>query len=159
MNFMDDFRDPALRVNDDKKIQIGLGALKTPGTSIFLLVKETDISGKPVKESDFDRAWFRLSNEETNQTLDYAMVNKIEKSEEYQPSFPAEDEDAPPIMNPLTYLHGRLFLDQGGYWVFESIKQCFEHKDMPDFTNQLAKLYGDATVEYQHQQAKLDEAK
>jgi len=111
MNFMDDFRDPALRVNDDKKIQIGLGALKKAGTSIFLLVKETDISGKPVKESDFDRAWFRLSNEETNQTLDYAMVNKIEKSEEYQPSFPAEDEDAPPIMNPLTYLHGRLFLD------------------------------------------------
>lgn len=132
MQYLDDFRDPALKINDDKKIQIGLGAFKQPGISIFLLVRENDITGKPVKESDFDRAWFRLSNEETNQTLDYSLVNKIEKSEEYQASFPAEDEEAPPTMNPLSYLHGRLYLDEGNKWVFESIKQSFEHKDFPD---------------------------
>lgn len=97
MQFFDDFRDPALKINDDKKIQIGLGAFTQPGTSIFFLVRESDMTGKPQKEGQFDRAWFRLSNEETNQTLDYSMVNKIEKSEEYQSSIPVEDEDAPPI--------------------------------------------------------------
>lgn len=85
MRLLDDFRDSMLKINDDKKIQIGLGAFKTPGTSIFLIVREFDLTGKTFKESDFDRAWFRLSNEETNQTLDYSLISKIEKSEEYQP--------------------------------------------------------------------------
>jgi hypothetical protein len=85
-----------LKINDDKKIQIGLGSFNEPGTSIFLLVKECDTSGKPIKESDFDRAWFRLSNEETNQTLDYSLVNKIHRSDEYQSTYQPEEEDAAP---------------------------------------------------------------
>jgi protocatechuate 3,4-dioxygenase beta subunit len=122
MNYMDDFRDPALKINDDKKIQIQLGAFKEKGTSIFLFIREFDTTGKPVREGDFDRAWFRLSNEETNQTLDYSLVKNIEKSEEYQATIPAEDDDSPPTLNPLSYLHGRLFLNDHGNWVFESMK-------------------------------------
>lgn len=151
LNYMDDFRDPALKINDDKKIQIGLGAFKIPGTSIFLIVRESDLTGKPVKENEFDRAWFRLSNEETNQTMDYSLINKIERSEEYQPTLPAEDEEAPPTLNPLSYLHGRLFLDEKGHWVFESIKKSFEHKDFPDLAQQVAQLYGEAQAEYNEQ--------
>jgi hypothetical protein len=48
-----------------------------------LLIREYDTTGKPVREGDFDRAWFRLSNEETNQTLDYSLVKNIERSEDY----------------------------------------------------------------------------
>lgn len=151
MNYMDDFRDPALKINDDKKIQIQLNAFKEPGVNIFLLVREFDTTGKPVKEGDFDRAWFRLSNEETNQTLDYSLINKIEKSEEYLPSQPAENEDDPPVMNPLSYLHGRLYLDNNSKWVFESIKQSFEHKDYPELPAQLAQIQGDAFTENQEQ--------
>jgi hypothetical protein len=33
---------------------------------ILLVVRENDLTGKPVKAEDYDRAWFRLSNEETN---------------------------------------------------------------------------------------------
>ena len=33
---------------------------------ILLLVKEYDLTGMKISEGDFDRAWFRLSNEETN---------------------------------------------------------------------------------------------
>lgn len=135
MQFHEDFRDPVLKINDDKKIQISLSAFTEPGTSIFLFIKEFDTTGKPVKESDFDRAWFRLSNEETNQTLDYSLVNKIERSDEYQPTYAAEDEDAAPLQNPLSYMHGRLYLTEQKAWVFESIKQSFEHKDHPDLNN------------------------
>lgn len=106
--------------------------------SIFLFIKEFDTTGKPVKEGDFDRAWFRLSNEETNQTLDYSLVNRIEKSEEYQPTIPAEDEESPPTLNPLSYLHGRLYLDESKNWIFESIKQSFEYKDYPNLNLQIA---------------------
>ena len=123
---MDDFRDAALRINDDKKITIGLGGIQAQGVTIMLLVREKDTTGKPVKEGEFDRAWFRLSNEETNQTLDYSLLNKVEKPEEYQPVIQNEEnEDAPPKLNPLTYVHGRLYLDDNKVWVFESFKHCF----------------------------------
>jgi hypothetical protein len=50
---------------------------------ILLLVRENDLTGKAVKDGDFDRAWFRLSNEETNQTLDYSLVDKVDKPEDF----------------------------------------------------------------------------
>jgi hypothetical protein len=97
LRYNDDFRDNALKINDDKKIMMGLSALKKPGTSIFLLVRENDLTGKPVKEGDFDRAWFRVSNDDTNQTLDYSLLSKIAKPEEYQPTFTKEgDEEGAP---------------------------------------------------------------
>lgn len=138
MNYLDDIRDPVLKINDDRKIQIHLGGIREPGTMIVLCVREFDNTGKPPpKENEFDRAWFRLANEETNQTIDYSMVAKIEKPEEYQEMIPNEDdEEAPPMRNELTYLHGILYLeanDTGNKWVFESFKDCFQataHKDI-----------------------------
>lgn len=116
----------------------------------MLLVREKDTTGKPVKEGEFDRAWFRLSNEETNQTLDYSLLNKVEKPDEYQPVVPNEEnEDAPPMLNPLTYVHGRLYLNDNKVWVFESYKHCFQEKDYPNLVDSLGKLYGDSVHEVQ----------
>jgi hypothetical protein len=82
---------------------------------ILLLVREFDNTGKPPpKEGEFDRAWFRLANEETNQTIDYSLVRKIELPEDYQEAIPQEDEngeEAPPLRNDVTYVHGVLYLD------------------------------------------------
>jgi len=84
LTYSDDIRDPVLKINDDRKVQILLGAIKEPGTMIMLLVREFDNTGKPpAKEGEFDRAWFRLANEETNQTIDYSTIQKIELPEEY----------------------------------------------------------------------------
>ena len=44
--FLDDVRDPVLKINDDKKIQISLGAIKEPGTMILLTIREFDTRGK-----------------------------------------------------------------------------------------------------------------
>jgi hypothetical protein len=89
MTYQDDIRDPVLKINDDRKVQILLGAIKEPGTMIMLLVREFDNTGKaPPKEGEFDRAWFRLANEETNQTIDYSLVRKIELPEDYQDTIP-----------------------------------------------------------------------
>lgn len=84
MNYLDDIRDPALKINDDRKIQIQIGQIKEPGTMILLCVKEFDNTGKPpTKEGEFDSAWFRLANEDTNQTIDYSTIKKL-VPEEYQ---------------------------------------------------------------------------
>ena len=67
------------------------------------------------KEGEFDRAWFRLSNEETNQTLDYCMINKMELPEEYQELIPNEDEEeAPPFLEEaLTTALSELVAERG----------------------------------------------
>ena len=46
MTYLDDVRDPVLKINDDKKIQISLGAIKEPGTMILLTIREFDTRGK-----------------------------------------------------------------------------------------------------------------
>lgn len=55
---------------------------------ILLTVRCYDLSKEPPKEGEFDRAWFRLLNEETNQTIDFKNIKEIEKPEGF-------DEDAP----------------------------------------------------------------
>ena len=135
MTFNDDVRDPVLKINDDRKIQISFNQIKEPGTMILLTVRQfVPKDGRTIgKEGEFDRAWFRLSNEETNQTLDYCMINKMELPEEYQELIPNEDEEeAPPFRNSLTYIAGAMFLDESRgspIWVFESYKNILQAKD------------------------------
>jgi hypothetical protein len=130
---------------------------------IMLLVREFDQTGKaPLKEGEFDRAWFRLANEETNQTIDYSLVRKVELPEDYQELIPAEDdEEAAPFRNEVTYVHGVLYLDNLGgsnRWVFESYKQAFQAKDEKDLPARLAGLYASGVAEFADQQRQLDEA-
>ena len=113
MAYLDDVRDNVLKINDDRKIQISMNQIKEPGTMILLTVRQfVPKDGRVLgKEGEFDRAWFRLSNEETNQTLDYCMLKKVELPEDYQELIPEEDEEAPPFRNTVTYVAGALFLD------------------------------------------------
>ena len=130
---------------------------------IMLLVREFDNTGKPpLKEGELDRAWFRLANEETNQTIDYSLMKKVDPPDEYRELIPDEEnEDAPPFRNELTYLHGVLYLESAGgsnKWVFESYKHCFQATEYKDLAGTLAELYSRAANEYMSQQKQLTEA-
>ena len=92
LQFAEGFRDPALKINDDRKIQISLNRLKQyaqdeklKGLMMMLFVKEYENKDTSISlpEGEYDRAWFRLSNEETNQTLDYSLIKNIEQPEDY----------------------------------------------------------------------------
>lgn len=50
LNYLDDFRDPVLKINDDRKISIQLNGIQEEGVMILLLVKEFDLAGKKVTE-------------------------------------------------------------------------------------------------------------
>jgi len=157
-----------LKINDDRKIQISFNQIKEEGTMILLTVRQfVPKDGRVIgKEGEFDRAWFRLSNEETNQTLDYSMLNKIELPEEYQEFIPAEEEeDAPPFRNTLTYIAGALFLESSRgspQWVFESYKNVLQAKDFresgKDAAATLGELYARANAEFEQQQRVLADA-
>ena len=168
MTYNDDFRDHVLKINDDRKIQISFNQIKEPGTMILLTVRQfVPKDGRTIgKDGEFDRAWFRLSNEETNQTLDYCMINKMELPEEYQELIPDdENEDAPPFRNTLTYVAGALFLDESRgnpVWIFESYKNILQAKDFrasgKDAATTLGEIYARAITEHEEQQRVLEKA-
>ena len=113
---------------------------------------------KQGNDDDYKRAWLRLCNEETNQTIDYAMMGKIDVAEGYQELIPdGEEEDAPSRLNELVYLMGAIHLEAGAEgkasWVFESYKhaiagQDFEFKDVGD---SLGATYATATKAHNEQ--------
>lgn len=168
MTYLDDVRDNVLKIDDDRKIQISFNQIKESGTMILLTVRQfVPKDGRVIgKEGEFDRAWFRLCNEETNQTLDYCMLSKVELPEDYQELIPnEEEEDAPPFRNTLTYIAGALFLDTSSgapRWVFESYKNVLQAKDFRDSDTdaaaQLGEIYARAISEHEEQQKVLADA-
>lgn len=88
IEYLEDIREPQLKLNDDRKVRFALNRISKYGRMILFTVRCNDLSASPPKEGEFDRAWFRLNNEDTNQTIDYKKIKEIEKPEGF-------DEDAP----------------------------------------------------------------
>ena len=168
LTYLDDVRDNVLKINDDRKIQISFNEIREEGTMILLTVRQfVPKDGRVIgKDGEFDRAWFRLSNEETNQTLDYCMLKKIELPEDYQEIIQSGEDEEPvtEFRNTLTYVAGALFLDTSRgspQWVFESYKNVLQAKDFRDGLDAAAtigSLYARATSESQEQQRVLADA-
>lgn len=104
---------------------------------ILLTVRQFLKDGQKVGNDElFDRAWVRLSNEETNQTLDYSLINKIEIPEGYTEQVAdEEDEGAAPKQNHLVYVLGVIYCEKvdaktkAGTWIFESYKNALQSRD------------------------------
>jgi hypothetical protein len=147
LEYLEDFREPKLKLNDDKKIRITLSQMKKPGRMILLTVRTTDLRKNPPKEGEFDRAWFRLNNDETSQTIDYKKIKEIEKPEGFDEDAPIEEtpegeegEEPQPRVE-LVYVAGRIFMDKNGRWVYESYNHCYTSDKYPDLGESIADLY------------------
>lgn len=78
--YMENFRDDKLRINDDRKVRLTLSDFKDRRDMMILLtVRVNDLKGKIADPSLFKEAWFRLQNEDTNQTLDYSYIDAVKK--------------------------------------------------------------------------------
>ena len=93
LNFVEGFRDENLRINDDRKVQMDLDNFKDPVYMILLLVRSYDTRKEKVTEGAFDQAWFRLQNEQTNQTISYSKIKKLEEPEGYEEGALPEADD------------------------------------------------------------------
>ena len=148
-DYLENFREPALKVNDDKKVRISLSDLckkgdATKGKMILLTVRCTDMRKAPPKAGEFDRSWYRVVNEDTNQTIDYSNIKKIEKPEGFDEDAPvnAEEGEAPPPRVEITYVAGRIFYDESsGRWVYESLNHVFTSDKYPNLVDKLAEIY------------------
>lgn len=94
--------------------------MKKPGKMILLTVKTFDLRRQPPKEGEFDRAWYRLVNEDTNQSIDYTKIKSVEKPDMFDEDAPIDEENYDDSRTTITYVAGRLFLDKNGRWVYEA---------------------------------------
>ena len=76
--FCDNFRDDKLKINDDRKVKITLSDFDEKDTMILLTVRSFEPQGKKPDPANYREAWFRLQNEDTNQSIDYTYVRKVE---------------------------------------------------------------------------------
>jgi hypothetical protein len=79
---------------------------------LLLTVKCFELRKSPPREGEFDRAWFRVTNEDTNQTVDYKKIKEIEKPEGFDEDAPIDEENEDAANRPsITYVAGRIFLE------------------------------------------------
>ena len=121
--FCDNFRDDKLKINDDRKVKLTLSDFRDKDTMILLTVRAFDLAGEKVDPAQYREAWFRLQNEDTNQSLDYEYVRKVNLPEGWEEEAEAagegeEGEEAgaeeagKKPRNELIYLAGRLFREE-----------------------------------------------
>ena len=113
---MDNFRDEHLKINDDRKVRVTLSDFKDRRDMMILLtVRMNDLKGQKANKSAFEKAWYRLQNEDTNQTLDHSYIDKVkedngieEDPEEPEAAEESGEEDAGPKKENI-FLAGRLY--------------------------------------------------
>ena len=147
---MDSFRDEKLTINDDRKVRMNLADFQESGHMIFLLVRNFDTRADKVAENAYKHSWFRLQNEQTNQTIDFTNIASVEVPEDYAEGEPQaeEDEEAEPATrNELVYIAGRLFRDEelekkksGAKWIYEKLSQVTTTEKFEDVGASLAGL-------------------
>ena len=112
---------------------------------ILLTVKvfTENFKGAPVKAGEFDRAWYRLVNQDTSQTLDYKQLKQVATPDNpaasEEPAGEGEGGDeANNAKKSYTYVAGRIYFDHkgNGRWVYEQFNHVFatdkfENADLP----------------------------
>jgi hypothetical protein len=66
LQYFDDIREQHLKINDDRKVRITLSQMRKPGKMVLFTVRTFDNRRSPPKQEDYERAWYRLVNEDTN---------------------------------------------------------------------------------------------
>lgn len=143
LEYISDCREVKMKLNDDKKVKISLQRLAKKGRMVLFTVRGEDLRAKPPKEGEFANAWFRLNNEETNQTIDYTKLSSIEKPEGFEEDPPLEEgvDIGEQPRNEIVYLAGRVYVADSGVWVYESLNQCMTSDKFEDPIQVINELY------------------
>ena len=141
-------RDSKLKINDDRKASISL-LLQKEVQMILLVIKTKDLSEeKDIKPGQFDRAYFRLIDDETNQTIDESLIKDVSltlptvegEGDEEPPAEEADaedDPDAPPQPKPQNIITmGRIALKNDS-WIYERYNYMYKEDSRPDLFTQI----------------------
>ena len=115
--YLENFRDDNLKINDDRKVRLTLSDFKDRRDMMILLtIRCNDVKGAALDKDAFSKAWFRLQNEDTNQTLDYSYIDKVkeengieEEEGDEEKEAEEEDEEEAGVKKETIFLAGRLY--------------------------------------------------
>lgn len=114
--YVENFRDDKLKINDDRKVKLTLSDFKNKRNIMVLLtVRVVDSKNANANPAAFKQAWYRLQNEDTNQTLDYSYIDKVKKEagmedpDEEQPEDDEGEEGEEKVKSETIFLAGRLY--------------------------------------------------
>jgi len=170
-SFDKECRDTSLKVNDDRKASISL-MLQKDVQMVLLVIRTKDLFDvKDVKSSQFDRAQFRLLDDETNQTLDEARIKDMkltvvspqvnEDGEEEPPAppepEPEEDEEENKARKPQNIIvMGRVALNEGK-WIYEQYHYVFKDGKYPTFFEDVGKIEFEARDYFKEKESIIKE--
>ena len=146
---------------------------------ILLTVRSFENQGKKPPAGAYREAWFRLQNEDTNQSIDYTYVRKVELPEGWEE--PGEDageeagseageEAEQKPKNELIYLAGRIFREdvvvkgnrsprEQTKWVYERWNKAITSESYPQIAETLANLHKSAYSEVKSFERRVADAK
>lgn len=134
--YVENFRDDRLKINDDRKVKLTLSDFKDQHNMMILLtVRQNEVKG--VAPEAFNEAWFRLQNEDTNQSIDYHYIrdvkkdNGIEDAEEEVKEEPEDGEEAEPVKETI-FLAGRLYREDIITKIQPSLEPLEEGQEPPE---------------------------
>ena len=181
--YCENFRDDRLKINDDRKVKLTLSDFHDDDMMILLTVRVNDLSKAKVNPAAYQKAWFRLQNEDTNQTLDYSYVDDVKAKEGFEDEIGdeeeaggEEEEEAEDKEEKVeqVILCGRLFNLKGAEkkaeedgeavaakstWVYERWNKIVTSDKFPDVQKTLAELHKKVLKEDSVRDRKIDAAK
>ncbi len=162
-----DCRDSKLKLNDDRRITLGLSKQEDVQMVAFV-VRSLDLSAnKEVKAKEFERAHFRLLDASTNQTLDTSLVKDMKitiptpegegDEEEAQPDPEGEEDDENKGPEPQNVIFlGRAFLENKR-WIYEQYHYMFREDKHPDFFTRIGTMEAEAREFHSETEKKIEE--
>lgn len=117
--YCENFRDDKLKINDDRKVKLTLSDFNEQDTMLFLTVRSF---GGKFDAAAYSNAWFRLQNEDTNQSIDYTYIRKVREAEsiedDAQGGAPADEDNEDgdnkeaSARNENIFLAGRIYREE-----------------------------------------------
>lgn len=149
-NYIAECWDIKLKINDDRKLVIRSSALQNI-QMIALFIRGWFTDGQA--ENEYDRALYRLLNEETNQTLDQSLIRKAMDNEVGDVRIEDTDGEDEPVAQEeeadegegderkpeKVLLCGRIYKSNGN-WYYERYNYSFLEEKFPNFIEDIGKI-------------------
>ena len=119
----------------------------------------------PVRPGEFDKAWYRLVNNETCQTLDYKHIKDVQGPDTPSDEAAAAEEGEEGKQRTFTYVAGRIYFDHKGNqrWVYEQFNHAFNNdrfeKEGSDLPGRFAQIFQRSEKELVEQSEEIKEAR
>jgi|LauGreDrversion4_2_1035121.scaffolds.fasta_scaffold439329_2 hypothetical protein len=134
---------------------------------ILLTVKVfvENFKNAPARPGEFEKAWYRLVNIETSQTLDYKNIKEVQLPDAPSEEAAGGDDGEESKGKTFTIVAGRIYFDHSGNhrWVYEQFNHVFNNerfeRDGTDLAGKFAQIYHKSEQDLVDQKEQIKEAR